>query len=70
MNHSFKKDDITFTITKVPKIEGHAEVSIRKGKQICVYEYAIDCDFRGETDADECEGSFKVIEINESDLDF
>ena len=30
----------------------------------------MDCEFRGETDSDECEGNFKVIEINESDLDF
>lgn len=66
----FQRDDIQFSITKLSKIEGHAECSVRKGKQITVYEYAIDADWIGESDADECEGSFKITEVNESDFDF
>ncbi len=34
-----------------------------------MFEYAIDCDFKAETEDDECEGNFKIGEINESDFD-
>ena len=69
-NLEFTKDNITFTFTKISKIEGHTEISIRKSKQICIFEYSAEIDFRGETDSSECEGSFKLSEINESDMDF
>jgi activator of HSP90 ATPase len=45
-------------------------VNIRKGKQILCYEYSMEVDWAGETSADDCDGSFKVSEINESDFDF
>ena len=70
LNHSFKKDDIAFTFTKVSKISGEAQINIRKGKQIIVYDYEIECDWLGVSTSDECEGTFKIVEINESDFDF
>lgn len=57
-------------ITKVYSISGHAEISIRKGKQILAFEYYLDADFVAESNTKECQGSFKVTEINESDFDF
>ena len=45
-------------------------MNIRKGKQILCYEYSMEVDWAGETSADDCDGSFKVSEINESDFDF
>ena len=66
----FERDDIQFSISNISKISGHAEISVRKGKQIVVYEYSVDADWIAESDADECQGSFKITEINESDFDF
>jgi hypothetical protein len=45
-------------------------VNIRKGKQILCYEYSCEVDWRADTDADECDGTFKLADINESDTDF
>ena len=47
-----------------------AQVNIRKAKQILCYEYNFEIEWRGDTDADECDGSFKVSDVNESDHDF
>jgi activator of HSP90 ATPase len=66
----FERDNVLVYISKVHSINGHAEISIRKGKQILVYEYAFDADFHAESDSKECTGNFKVTEINESDYDF
>ena len=52
------------------KVAGHTEISIRKNKQILVFEYAIDADWIAESESDECEGMFSLTEINESDWDF
>lgn len=68
--HKFKKDDIEFTFTKVSKMKGEAQVNIRKSKQILCYEYSFEIDWAGETDADDCDGNFKVSDVNESDMDF
>lgn len=68
--HKFKKDDIEFVFNKVPKIKGEAQVNIRKAKQILCYEYELEVEWQADTDADECSGTFKVSEINESDMDF
>jgi len=69
-NHTFVKDDITFTFSKIKKLEGEAEVNIRKGKQVLCYEYACEVDWMGETEADECTGGFKLSDINPFDFDF
>lgn len=74
--HKFKKDDITFEFTKLSKLKGEvvpfdqAMVNIRKAKQILCYEYSCELDWRADTDADECDGNFKLADINESDNDF
>ena len=68
--HSFTRDDLTFTLTRLPKINGEAQINIRKGKQIVIYEYELEGEFRAESDVDECSGNFRVNDINESDLDF
>lgn len=69
-NFSFTKDDFKFSIKKLVKVAGHTEISIRKNKQILVFEYAIDADWIAESESDECEGMFSLTEINESDWDF
>jgi len=66
----FERDGIHFSIPRISTISGHSEISIRKGKQILVYEYSVDADFLGECGEHECEGTFKLTEINESDFDF
>lgn len=68
--HSFNRDDLTFTLSRVTKINGDAQINIRKGKQIVIYEFELEGEFRAESDVDECSGNFKVNDINESDLDF
>merc|ERR1712023_173702 len=68
--HKFKKDDLEFEFSKVNKLKGEAQVNIRKGKQILCYEYSCEIDWRADTDADECDGTFKLADINESDHDF
>ena len=70
LNLQFERDSISFTISKVTDIKGHADICIRKGKQIVAYEYSIDADFDAVTDDDECSGNFKITEINETDFDF
>ena len=67
---TFEKDGIKFILSRVTKLTGEAQINIRKGKQIIIYEYELECDWRGETLADECEGNFKIVDINESDLDY
>ena len=67
---SFSRDGVSFTAVKVPRAWGHAEISIRKGKQIIVYELNADLEWNAESDVDECAGSCKITDINESDLDF
>ena len=66
----FERDGVKFMVTKPPKVTGHAELSIRKGKTIAIFELAADVDWRAESDVDECEGSAKLNDINESDFDF
>lgn len=68
--HKFKKDDIDFEFSKVNKLKGEAMVNIRKGKQILCYEYNCEIDWKAETEADDCDGNFKLSDINESDHDF
>ncbi len=51
-------------------MKGEAQVNIRKSKQILCYEYSFEIDWSGETDADDCDGNFKVSDVNESDMDF
>lgn len=66
----FERDGIRFAVVKVTKVTGEAQINIRKGKQIIIYELEVEADWRGETDADECEGNFRLVDVNESDLDF
>jgi activator of HSP90 ATPase len=66
----FTRENIDFTITKITSIKGNAEINIRKGKEIVVFEYELNLEFRGESESDECEGKVEINEINESDLDF
>lgn len=68
--HKFKKDDIEFEFTKLSKLKGEAQINIRKAKQILCYEYNFEVDWKADTDADECDGNFKVSDVNESDTDF
>lgn len=68
--HSFARDDLNFTLSRVSKINGEAQINIRKGKQIVIYEYELEAEFRAESEVDECTGNFRVTDINESDLDF
>merc|ERR1712137_478949 len=70
LDHSFKKGDITFILTDIKKLKGEAEICIRKGKQIICYEFEMEVNFRGETELDECDGVFKLHDLNQADMDF
>ena len=50
--------------------QGEAEICIRKGKQIICYEFEMEVNFRGESGIDECEGNFKLHDLNQADMDF
>ena len=47
-----------------------AELSIRKSKQILAYEYEVEVEWMAENETDECNGSFKVSDINAEEMDF
>ena len=35
-----------------------------------IFDYEVEVDFRGENDENEVEGSYKIVDINQTDLDF
>lgn len=61
---------MTFYFTSLNKIEGEAQINVRKGKQIVIYEFNIDCAFRAENESGDCNGNFKINDINQSEPDF
>ena len=68
--YKFEKGEFTFLFKKLDKLEGEASVNIRKGKQILCYQFDTDVEWRAETSYGECEGSFHITDINETDMDF
>lgn len=57
---------INHTKVKFPKAE--AEVNIRKGKQILIYDFQLDLDVNAQNDEEESKGSYRVREILSDDL--
>lgn len=45
-------------------------MSIRRGKQILAYEYEAEVDWMADSEADECNGTFRVQDINAEEMDF
>ena len=45
-------------------------INIRKGKQILCYEFNIEVSWIGEEGVEEVEATYKINDLNESDLDF
>lgn len=58
--------NITHTKVKFPKAE--AEVNIRKGKQILIYDFEIELEILAESPEQESKGSYKIREILSDDL--
>ena len=50
--------------------KGEAELMIRKGKQSLIYDFELEVEWRGENSENEVEGTFKVLDVNSTDLDF
>lgn len=61
-------DGIKITHTKVKFAKAQAEVNIRKGKQILIYDFQLDLDVLAENDTEESKGSYRVKEILSDDL--
>lgn len=68
-NYTWEKDGITVILNKVDKIKGEASINIRKGKQIITYEFEMEVEWSAENEVDSCDGTFKLTELNETDLD-
>jgi activator of HSP90 ATPase len=62
------KGGLEITVTDVKNIEGDADVNIRKGKQILVFDFSINVEFLSEKDEHEVAGSFSLKEFNGDDL--
>lgn len=61
---------ISIKMQKIICFKGDAQINIRKGKQIICYEFNIEVEFKAVKDATEVDGTFKIKDLNESDLDF
>lgn len=48
---------------------GEAEVNIRKGKTILVYDFSLEVEWEASRGSDEASGTYKVNEIAPDDLD-
>ena len=57
---------ITHPKVRFPKAE--AEINIRKGKQILVYEFELEVDTLAENEEEESKGSYRVKEVLNDDL--
>jgi len=50
-------------------VTGEAEVNIRKGKTILVYDFSLEVEWEASRGSDEASGTYKVNEIAPDDLD-
>ncbi len=55
---------------EVKNITGDAEISIRKGKQILIYDLSLEVEWQAMTNEDVADGTYKVTDINPFDMDF
>ncbi|CAK71525.1 unnamed protein product (macronuclear) [Paramecium tetraurelia] len=62
--------DIILTNIELKSISGDAQVNIRKGKQVLVYDFDIEVEWRGSNESDEAEGTYKIKDLNSLDNDF
>ncbi|CAD8157485.1 unnamed protein product [Paramecium pentaurelia] len=62
--------DVTLTNIEIKSISGDAQVNIRKGKQVLVYDFDIEVEWRGQNENDEAEGTYKIKDLNSLDNDF
>ena len=53
-------DGIKITHTKVRFPKAEAEINVRKGKQILVYDFDIEMDTLAENDEEESKGSYRI----------
>ena len=67
---SVTKDDIQVNLYEIKEIEGTASVTIRKQKQIFLYDFETEIYFKAHKVSDpsqECKGKVKVHEFNQDD---
>ena len=67
--HSFQREEITFSFKEPTKCEGEAQVNVRKGKQIIIYEFKTEGTIECESDSDNCEAKYRIDDLNQG-LDF
>jgi len=68
-NYVWEKDGVSVILLKVDKIKGDAQINVRKGKQIITYEFEMEVEWNAENEIDSADGTFKIAELSESDLD-
>ncbi|CAD8062194.1 unnamed protein product [Paramecium sonneborni] len=62
--------DITLLNQEVKSITGDAQVNIRKGKQVLIYDFDIEVEWHGVNKDHEAEGTYKIKDLNSLDNDF
>ncbi|KRX06966.1 Activator of Hsp90 ATPase, N-terminal [Pseudocohnilembus persalinus] len=65
-----EQDGIKLINKAIKTFNGNAEINIRKGKQIVIYDISLEVEWFGESRDAEAKGTFKVDDINPDDLDF
>lgn len=50
-------------------VKGDAQVNIRKGKQVLVYDFDIEVEWQADSDADDAKGTYKIKDLNSMDPD-
>ncbi|CAD8071615.1 unnamed protein product [Paramecium sonneborni] len=60
---------IILTNQEIKSISGDAHINIRKGKQVLVYDFDIEVEWRGQNENDEVEGTYKIKDFNSLDND-
>jgi activator of HSP90 ATPase len=63
------KDEIKITTVRLNNVIGEAEINIRKGKTILIFEFNLEVEWKAERGSDSAGGSYKVNEIAGDDLD-
>lgn len=61
------KNDITVNFYEIKTITGEASVTIRKQKQIFLYDFEFEVYFEAKGAGDSCKGKVKVLEFNQDD---
>ncbi|KAM3134212.1 hypothetical protein pb186bvf_013730 [Paramecium bursaria] len=62
--------DFTIFNQEIKNFTGEAQVNIRKGKQVLVYDFDIEVEWNAVTNEHEADGTYKIKDLNSLDNDF